>query len=60
MKGIMGAKAKPLQVIEPLPDSGIIGYTHYLLPSAKKGVTMIDPANAEELITILHEKEKLF
>lgn len=60
MKGIMGAKAKPLQVIEPLPDSGNIGYTHYLLPSAKKGVTMIDAANAEVLITILHEKEKLF
>ncbi len=60
MKGIMGAKAKPLQVIEPLPDSGSIRYSHYVLPVAKKGVTMIDAQNAEELISILHEKEKLF
>ncbi|MEP7266412.1 MAG: electron transfer flavoprotein subunit beta/FixA family protein [Saprospiraceae bacterium] len=60
MKGIMTAKSKPLQVVEPISEVEQIKYLSYQLPPAKKGVTMIDANHAEELISILHEKEKLF
>lgn len=61
MKGIMGAKSKPLNVVEPsvTTDDHIV-YVKYEMPKAKQGVVLIPPGNEEELVKLLHEKEKLF
>jgi electron transfer flavoprotein beta subunit len=60
MRGIMMARSKPLNVV---PAIDKFDYTHvskYELPPAKSGVKMIDAANAEELMDLLHNTEKLF
>ncbi len=59
MRGIMMAKRKPLNVVEPVecPDhSKVVGYQ---LPEAKSAVKMIDPENMDELIRLLHEEAKV-
>jgi len=59
MRGIMMAKRKPLEIVaaeEIKPDVKTIGFT---LPSAKKGVKMIDPENMDELVRLLHEEAKV-
>ncbi len=60
MKGIMMAKSKPLTVIEAAPSPEMTKTISFTLPSTKKGVTMIAPDQMDELVSLLHEKEKLF
>lgn len=60
MKGIMTAKSKPLSIIEPTPVVENVQTVVYTLPATKKGVTMIAPDQMEELVRLLHEKEKAF
>ncbi len=61
MKGIMTAKTKPLQIIEPGmtldPRTETVQYT---LPPAKKGVVMFTADQLDQLVKTLHAKEKLF
>ena len=59
MKGIMGARSKPLKVIDPVPADPYTEIISFELPPAKKGVKMIPADNAEELITLLHEEAKV-
>jgi electron transfer flavoprotein beta subunit len=59
MKGIMGARSKPLKVIDAVPVDPYTEIVSFELPPAKKGVKMIPADNAEELITLLHEEAKL-
>ena len=59
MKGIMGARSKPLKVMDAVPVDSYTEIVSFELPPAKKGVKMIPADNAEELITLLHEEAKV-
>lgn len=60
MRGIMMARSKPLNVVAATDKYDYTSVARYELPPAKSGVKMIDAANAEELIDLLHSEEKLF
>ena len=60
MRGIMMARSKPLNVVSAEDKYNYTSVNKYDLPPAKSGVKMIDAANAEELIDLLHNTEKLF
>jgi electron transfer flavoprotein beta subunit len=59
MKGIMGARSKPLKVVEAVATAPYTEVLSFELPPAKKGVHMIAADNAEELITLLHDEAKV-
>jgi electron transfer flavoprotein beta subunit len=59
MKGIMGARTKPLKVLDPQTVEPLTEIVSFELPPAKKGVKMIPADQAEELIRLLHEEAKL-
>ena len=59
MKGIMGARSKPLKVVEAIAVETLTELVSFELPSAKKGVRMISADNPEELITLLHDEAKV-
>jgi electron transfer flavoprotein beta subunit len=60
MRGIMMARSKPLNVVDPIAGYDYTTYISYELPPAKTGVKMISADNAEELIDLLHNEKKLF
>ena len=60
MRGIMMARSKPLNVVEPVDRFNYTQFEKYELPPAKSGVRMIDAENAEELMDLLHNENKLF
>ncbi len=59
MKGIMGARSKPLIVKEPIAADTLTEIVSFELPPAKKGVKLIPADNPEELVRLLHEEAKL-
>jgi electron transfer flavoprotein beta subunit len=59
MKGIMGARSKPLRVVEAVTVESLTEIISFELPPAKKGVKMIPADNAEELIRLLHDEAKV-
>ena len=59
MKGIMGAKKKPLEVIAPVAIEERTRFTGFTLPDAKGAVRMIAPDDMEELVRLLHEEAKV-
>lgn len=60
MKGIMGARTKPLKVLEPQPVEAYTSIASFDLPPAKAGVKLIAADNPEELVRLLHEEAKVF
>ena len=58
MRGIMGARSKQLEVIEPVGEA-FSTITSYQLPPAKGACKMIDAANAGELIQLLKTEAKV-
>ncbi len=59
MRGIMSARAKPLQVIEPVPaDSGVV-LKQYELPPPKGSVKLIPADNVAELVRLLKQEAKV-
>lgn len=58
MKGIMGARTKPLKVVEPVGAEELTSVVHFDLPPAKAGVKLISPEQPEELVRLLHEEAK--
>jgi electron transfer flavoprotein beta subunit len=59
MRGIMSARTKPLNVIEPIAvDSGVSTKT-FELPPQKSGVKMIAADNIDELVTLLKNEAKV-
>ncbi len=60
MKGIMGARTKPLKVVEPVAVSALTNVVSFELPPAKAGVKLVSPDNPAELIRLLHEEAKVF
>jgi electron transfer flavoprotein beta subunit len=60
MKGIMGARTKPLKVVEPVQADSLTSLVSFELPPAKAGVKLVSPETPEELVRLLHEEAKLF
>jgi electron transfer flavoprotein beta subunit len=60
MKGIMGARSKPLKVVEPAAVEALTSIAGFDLPPAKAGVKLVSPDNPEELVRLLHEEAKVF
>jgi electron transfer flavoprotein beta subunit len=60
MKGIMGARTKPLKVQEPVAADALTGIANFELPPAKAGVKLVAADNVPELIRLLHEEAKVF
>ena len=59
MRGIMAARTKPLTVVAPVAADAYTAYEAYGLPEAKKACKMIDPANMDELVELLHSEAKV-
>ncbi|MEO6488738.1 MAG: electron transfer flavoprotein subunit beta/FixA family protein [Ferruginibacter sp.] len=59
MRGIMGARSKPLKVIEPIQAETLTKIISFDLPPAKAGVKLIPADNPEELVRLLHEEARV-
>ncbi|NII26530.1 electron transfer flavoprotein subunit beta/FixA family protein [Pseudoflavitalea sp. X16] len=59
MKGIMGARTKPLKVVEPAAVDALTSVVGFELPPAKAGVKLVPADNPAELVRLLHEETKL-
>lgn len=59
MKGIMMAKSKPLDVLQPVTSASRIKVSKFILPHGKTGVKLIDPENMDELVRLLHEEARV-
>lgn len=60
MKGIMGARSKPLKVVEPAAVDALTAVVSFDLPPAKAGVKLVSADTPEELVRLLHEEAKVF
>jgi electron transfer flavoprotein beta subunit len=59
MRGIMSARTKPLQVVEPVAVDDYTTVSQFELPKTKSGCKMIAPENAGELIGLLRNEAKV-
>lgn len=59
MQGIMMAKRKPLDVIDPVPFDDLSTPVQYTLPPAKKTVQLFNADQMDELVRLLHEEAKV-
>jgi len=59
MRGIMMARRKPLNVIEPINFDDTTEVLEHSLPEAKAACTMVDAENMNELVRLLHEEAKV-
>jgi len=58
MKGIMGARTKPLKATEPVAVEALTSIAGFELPPAKAGVKLVSADNPAELVRLLHEEAK--
>lgn len=59
MRGIMGARSKPLKIVEPVAADTLTKVISFDLPPAKAGVKLVPADNPEELVRLLHEEAKV-
>ena len=59
MKGIMGARSKPLKVVELIAVEPLTSIASFDMPPAKAGVKLVSPDHPEELVRLLHEEAKV-
>jgi electron transfer flavoprotein beta subunit len=59
MRGIMGARTKPLQVLEPVAAEPLVEFINYEYPKPKAACRKVDPENVKELVTLLHNEAKV-
>ena len=59
MRGIMSARTKPLNVVEPVSVEASVNLKGYELPPQKSGVKMIDADNVGELVQLLKNEAKV-
>ena len=59
MRGIMMARKKPLQVLEPSTCSQFTDVSTFEKPAPKGDVKMVDAENIDELISLLHNEAKV-
>lgn len=58
MKGIMGARSKPLKAVDPVAVDALTAVASFDLPPAKASVKLVSPDTPEELVRLLHEEAK--
>jgi electron transfer flavoprotein beta subunit len=58
MRGIMQARTKPLQVVEPADVKQLTEITKFELPAPRSEVTLVEPDNLGKLIDLLHNEAK--
>ncbi len=59
MRGIMSARKKPLQVVEPSSDETLTIGQNYEMPAPKGACKMIDADNAASLVELLRSEAKV-
>lgn len=59
MRGIMSARTKPLNVVEPKSVDASVSFNKYELPPPKGTVKMISEDNVAELVTLLKNEAKV-
>ena len=59
MRGIMAARTKPLEIIEPTAVDGFSKHNQYELPKPKAAVKMIPAESDGDLIKLLREEAKI-
>jgi len=59
MKGIMGARTKPLAVVAATDAEKLTTVANYSLPEKAKQVKLVDKDNVAELVRLLHEEAKV-
>jgi electron transfer flavoprotein beta subunit len=59
MRGIMMARQKKLDVVEPIEADVAIKDLKFDKPAPKGEVTLIDPSNVEKLVDLLHNEAKV-
>lgn len=59
MRGIMGARTKPLAVVEPVEVAELSRIVQYETPAPRGAVTLVDAGNEEELVNLLHNKARV-
>lgn len=59
MRGIMSARTKPLQVVEPTSSEVKVQGVSYDSVPARAAVKMVSPDNLDELVRLLHEEAKV-
>lgn len=60
MRGIMSARTKPLEVVNPIEVKDLEKIIKFESPSARSAVKLTDANEAEKLIDILHSEAKVF
>jgi electron transfer flavoprotein beta subunit len=59
MRGIMSARTKPLNVIEPVATNSGLSFESYELPAPRTSCKMISESNVEELVSLLKSEAKV-
>jgi electron transfer flavoprotein beta subunit len=59
MRGIMMARQKPLQVLEPIATEAETTSVKFEKPAPKGAVTLVDKDNLDELVNLLHNEAKV-
>ena len=59
MRGIMSARTKPLNVVEPVEVPVLTSVTGYDKPQPRGQVNLVAADNVEELVNLLHTKAKV-
>jgi len=59
MRGIMMARKKPLQVLEPVTTEAETTSVKFEKPAPKGAVTLVAPDNLDELVNLLHNEAKV-
>ena len=59
MRGIMSARTKPLNVVEPSANKSATDLQKFEMPPAKGDVKMIDADNVQELVDLLKNEAKV-
>ena len=59
MRGIMAAKTKPLQVVQPAQVEKLTAIKNYEPPRQKSAVKMVNADNVDELVQLLHNEAKI-
>ena len=59
MRGIMQARTKPLEIIEPEAIADLTTSISFEKPAEKGKCKLVDPDNVEELVNLLHNEAKV-
>ncbi len=59
MRGIMSARTKPLDVLEPSVVDTLSHIVNYETPAPRSTVKLVDAAEVEKLVTLLHDEAKV-